>query len=469
MFAPEGCKKGVPSVIVSSLQKTRKRVLLMTNLQEKRAHFNPKVVITNKAGQVSVDGGAILIKEFLHQIKFQKLVDRFIHFRKKRSNSDHSFEKILELVLLQNCAGYEKDKANNVLKSDPAFNYLLDTEQSASQSTISRFWNDLPDDILEGIENLIDYLNDGSRFARQQTELVIDIDSTHFDTFGKQENTDYNAHYGTYGYHPLVAYDGVHGDFLKSELRPGNVYTSAGSETFIKDLLEHVHAQSSFLHGIVLRADSGFASPKVYQICEDQLTDYLIRLKSNARLKALANQEMEEIHNSDYTKTARHYFDLDYKAGSWTHSRRVSVLAERPAGELFYRYTFVVTSFSKNISCEYIINAYKKRGTMENYIKEAKNGFFMGKTDSTKFQTNRARMLVSQLAYTLMHILKNNCLPKEASTSTMATIRHRLMKVAVKIVRHARKIYYNLSTSHVYGKDFFEVLNSIQNFQMGVP
>ena len=207
----------------------------MINLQEKRARFNSKVVITNNAGQVSVDGGLILVKELLHQMNFQKLVNQFIPFREKRSNSSHNFEEILELVLLQLYAGYQEDNANNELKDDPAFNCLLEKEQSASQPTVSRFWNDLSDDVLTGIKNLIDYLNDGSRFARQQKELVIDIDSTHFDTFGKQENTDYNAHYGTYGYHPLVAYDGVHGDFLKAELRPGNVYTSAGSETFIKE------------------------------------------------------------------------------------------------------------------------------------------------------------------------------------------------------------------------------------------
>ena len=53
----------------------------MTNLQEKRAHFNSKVVVTNNAGQVSVDGGLILIKEFLHQTNFQKLVDQFIPFK----------------------------------------------------------------------------------------------------------------------------------------------------------------------------------------------------------------------------------------------------------------------------------------------------------------------------------------------------------------------------------------------------
>lgn len=441
----------------------------MTNVQEIRAHFNNKVRITNNGGQISVDGGLVLIKEFFQQINFQKLVDEFIPFREKRSNSRHSFEKILELVLLQNFAGYPEDQALNELKNDPAFNCLLDAEETASQSTVSRFWNELSDAVLAGLEKLINYLNDGSRFARQQTEMVIDIDSTHFDTFGQQENTDYNAHYGTYGYHPLVAFDGIHGDFLKAELRPGNVYTSNGAETFLQELLDHIQSQTSLLNSIVLRADSGFASPEIYRVCEEHMTDYLIRLKSNTRLQALASQEMEEVESNDYTKTDRHYFDLDYQASSWTRSRRVSVLAERPAGELFYRYTFVVNSFSETIPSEDVIDAYKRRGVMENDIKEAKNGFFMGKTDSTKFQANRSRMLVSQLAYTLMQIMKNNCLPKEASTSTMSTIRHRFMKAAVKIVRHARKIHYNLSTSHVYGKDFFEALTNIQNFQIGVP
>src|SRR5699024_6764770 len=230
----------------------------MTNLQEKHAHFNSNIVITNKAGQVSVDGGLILIKEFLHQVNFQKLVDQYIPFKEKRSNSHHSFKEILELVLLQLYAGYQEDKANKELKNDPAFNCLLETEQSASQPTVSRFWNDLSDDVLTGMENLIDYLNDGSRFARQQKALVINIGSTDLDTIGKQEITDYNTQYGTYGYHPLVAYDGVHGDFLKAELRPGNVYTSTGAEIFIKELLDHIRTQSSLLNSIVLRADSGF-------------------------------------------------------------------------------------------------------------------------------------------------------------------------------------------------------------------
>lgn len=54
-----------------------------------------------------------------------------------------------------------------------------------------------------------------------------------------KEEVAYNSHYGTVGFHPLVAFDGVTGDFLKAKLRPGNVYTSNGVVEFIQALIEH--------------------------------------------------------------------------------------------------------------------------------------------------------------------------------------------------------------------------------------
>ena len=50
----------------------------MTNLQEISALFNNKVKITNNGGEISVDVGLILIKEFLYQTNFKKLVYRNI-------------------------------------------------------------------------------------------------------------------------------------------------------------------------------------------------------------------------------------------------------------------------------------------------------------------------------------------------------------------------------------------------------
>jgi len=43
--------------------------------------------------------------------------------------------------------------------------------------------------------------------------------------------------------------------------------------------------------------------------------------------------------------------------------------------ELFFSQTFFVTNFSKSFSPQVIVQSYRKRGTMENFMKEAKNGF----------------------------------------------------------------------------------------------
>ncbi len=44
---------------------------------------------------------------------------------------------------------------------------------------------------------------------RGSEALIFDLDSTYSDTYGHQESAAYNSHYGTVGFHPLVAFDGV--------------------------------------------------------------------------------------------------------------------------------------------------------------------------------------------------------------------------------------------------------------------
>lgn len=51
--------------------------------------------------------------------------------------------------------------------------------------------------------------------------LLLDLDSTLLDTFGKQEGEEFNFHYQNHDYHPLVCYDGMTGYLLKIELRKG--------------------------------------------------------------------------------------------------------------------------------------------------------------------------------------------------------------------------------------------------------
>lgn len=436
----------------------------MSTIQKIKAQFNPQVIVTNQGGDISVDGGLLLIKEFFHNIRLTDRVKHFIPFTQKRSNADHSNESLFESALFQYFGGYFQDISQNVLRHDPALKILLEKDTLPSQPTFSRFWNSLDDRVLQGMTHLIDFFNETARTKRQQTEWIIDLDSTHLDTFGDQEMTDYNAHYQTTGYHPLVAFDGISGDFLKATLRPGNDYTSTDAVAFLLPLFEQFKT-SPTLTQCLLRGDSGFATPKIYNQCDVDNVDFIIRLKANARLKRFAEQALPNVESEDYTHSRTVYFDFDYQAGTWDRPQRVCVQAIRPADELFYRYTFITSSLIK-VPVQSVIKAYQRRGTMENYIKEAKYGFMMGKTDHSTFQANQARLVMSQLAYTLIQCFKTGCLPKASVKCQMTTLRHQVFKVGVRIVRHARQVFYHLSTSHVYYKEFFAIYERVQHFRL---
>ncbi len=64
-----------------------------------------------------------------------------------------------------------------------------------------------------------------------------------------------------------------------------------------------------------------------------------------------------------------------YRANSWNIERRVCFKLQRKAGELLPTCTFIVTSMDS--SPKDIIRFYSNRGTMENFIKEAKLDFGM--------------------------------------------------------------------------------------------
>lgn len=87
--------------------------------------------------------------------------------------------------------------------------------------------------------------------------IIPGLDSTHADTYGDRDDATFNTHYGTIGFHPLVAFDGIAGDFLKAKLRPGSVYTSNGVVNFIRPVISHYNEK--FPDTIpFLRGDSGF-------------------------------------------------------------------------------------------------------------------------------------------------------------------------------------------------------------------
>ena len=89
-----------------------------------------------------------------------------------------------------------------------------------------------------------------------------------------------------------------------------------------------------------------------------------------------------------------------------------------------------------------IVRAYQKRGTMENYIKEAKNGFYFDHMNSHAFLVNEVKMMLTLLAYNLTNWLRTLCFPEGQKTMQIDTIRTRLIKAASKVVKSGRSFYF---------------------------
>ena len=434
----------------------------MSTLQSYTPTFNTNIKISADGGALSVDGGLPLVKEFMTKSNFYHLFNQTVQLKDARKRLVHTHQSVFEQALLQQIAGYDTDDSSDSLAENRLFTQLLQKKKLASQPTMSRLFQSITPDNIEELNQLNQRYLDQYYGQKSIDTVVIDLDSTHCDTFGKQEGSDFNHHYRTFGYHPLVAFDAVTGLFLKAQLRKGNVYTSTNVVGFLEPILQHLTEDLHVSH-ILIRADSGFAVPALYELCEFYSVKYIIRLKANAILNRVAESFIYSNPRYSIVELERQFDEFDYQAGSWNKERTVVLQNERAGGKLLFTPMFIVTNM-EGIIPEIIIKIYKNRGLMENYIKEAKLGFFMDKTDSSKFVTNEARMWLSVLSYNIIQMMKTLVFPPSMKKWTITTIRQRLIKVATKIVSHTRKIHLKLDETFVYLNDYFSVAKRLSNF-----
>jgi len=437
----------------------------MATLPQITLDFNRKIKLSNDGGELSSDTGEFLFREFDEKIGFSKTLSQYLNLKDERRYYVHSNENLLRQKIYQIIAGYTDDDAADQLTRDPVFTQIIGTDALASQPSLSRFFRRFDNQSIEELNQANQELIDKVHQFRESKAVILDLDSTHSDTYGNQEAAAFNTHYGTVGFHPLVAFDGVTGDFLKAKLRPGNVYTSNGVVDFVQPIIEHYNEKFPETTPF-LRGDSGFAVPALYDLCETESVYYVIRLKSNANLQRIADELHPSSVISDVSNTDIYYEETIYQAKSWSNPRKVIIKSVRPAGELLFTHSFFVTNLVDAFSPEAIVLTYQKRGTMENYIKEAKNGFGFDKMNSHSYQVNEVKMMLSLLAYNLTNWLRTLCFPKGQKTMQIETIRTRIIKVASKLVKSGRSLYFKLASSFVYQEFFWKVLQRVQRLKI---
>ena len=436
----------------------------MNSLNDFGLNFNNKVKFNFAGGNLSSDCGLLLVKEFIHKLGLDQIIKKFFRTSGNDSIRTHHDSENLMQNIYQVIAGYHKDDCADHLKLDPVMSTILDKEVLASQPTLSRFYNRLDYENIKQIESIMEQARHIVYGIEAPKHVILDIDSTLCGTSGKQEGACFNFHYQDNGYHPLLCYDGLTGDLLKAELRKGSAYSCTGIVEFLEPVLKDFKTNYPNVT-LLVRGDSGFATPELYELCEKYGVLYAIRLKKNAVLdNILEERGVMDVFDKFYQQNPEHntefYTEIQYKAKSWRRERRVAVKIEHKSDELFHFVTYVVTNFT-SITSRNIIATYCNRGTMENFIKESKSGFGFDNVSSHTMEANANRMLIRALAYNIVNWMKRLVFSAECAKFQIETIRTKFIKVAGRIVKSGRYITFKLCSSFPYQSFFEQTLGKI--------
>jgi hypothetical protein len=198
---------------------------------------------------------------------------------------------------------------------------------------------------------------------------------------------------------------------------------------------------------IELRADSGFAVPRLYRYCEREGIDYTVGLGSNARLDSFAAllRVGAELHRK-LTKAdkVRLVGQTLYQAHSWDKARRVVFKAEAlPKGP---NTRFVVTT-RPDPPLE-LYDWYVDRGTPEQWIDQLKATCFADRLSDHRFFANQFRLLLSGVAYWLLHTLRRWLQKLGHSPMRLETLRLTFLKIGARVVELKDQVRLHLASSH---------------------
>ena len=249
--------------------------------------FDKSVKIDFTGETVTSNAGVMMLAELENRLGVIGDVASRLSDPRNPDFTAHSMRGLLSQRLFCIAAGYEDGDDADDLRHDPAMRSATgrkkEGEVLASQPGISRLERNLL--LVGGNLDVVKASNLDVAIMYYKMKgakhIWLDIDSYESPVHGGQEGSAYNGYYASGCYHPLVLHDGF-GFKLKVELRPGNEYTSAGAAAFLEPVFRRLKAEGFKIH---LTADSGFAGPDIFELCESYRVIYHIRLKSNGVLQ----------------------------------------------------------------------------------------------------------------------------------------------------------------------------------------
>jgi len=273
---------------------------------------------------------------------------------------------------------------------------------------------------------------------------------------GGQQLRLFNAYYDDYGFQPIVVFD-AEGRFVTALLRPGKRPSGVEIRSFVRRLVGAIRGHWPKVE-ILLRADSHYAAPEVFDWCRANRVDWLFGLAPNVALRrhvtALEKSTSQRFKEPAPAKAGgapnrgkvRRFMQFYDAAESWSRVERI--IARVEAGPEGTDTRFIVTNLEGGRAKHIYERLYCARGQAENHIKAWKNHLAADRTSCHTAEANQFRLFLHAGAYWLLWSMRR-ATPKRSTWRVMQfdTLRLRLIKIAARVVELKTQLKIHLPSS----------------------
>lgn len=425
------------------------------------------VVARFDGGQLSSDGGVLLLAEVERKLRIADRLARCVEDRRAPERIVHGLAEMIRFRALAIAAGYPDANDCDALRRDPVFKMAVGRLPESggdlcSQPTMTRLENlPGPTALKRMMAAMIELFCDS--FAQVPRRLVLDIDDTEDRVHGGQQLALFNAHHDGHCFMPIHIYEATTGKPVAIFLRPGKTPNGTEVALVLRHVVRTLRARWPRVD-VVIRGDSHYGRPEAMAWCERNRVGYIFGLAGNAVLSRRVAEDAEQAALSRLDAPAgsgdapaggdkvRRYTQFRYAARSWKVERRV--VARIEASGMGVDSRFIVTNLD-GLPRSLYEKVYCARGQAENLIKAHKLHLASDRTSCTKATANQFRLMVHTAAYWLMHSLRGVA-PKASfwRDAQFDTMRLCLIKVAVRVTELTTRIKLSLPTGFAYQHGF---------------
>lgn len=400
---------------------------------------------------LSTDTGLLFFRQF---DEYRGLTAGFAaQLSDSRSDPTHSLVEMVRSRVYGIIAGYEDQNDHDALRSDAIFKMIADRlpndDDLASQPTLSRFENAVtPGDLLRLEDWFIQRFVDS--FDEPPTEITLDMDVFDDPAHGEQQLILFHGFYRQYQY--LVrAITCAENDMV---VLPVLLFGTADPTLGVGiDLKRIVRALRERFPQVVIhvRADSAYARPWFYRVCERLDVFYSIGIGMNTVLKRNSEELLQNAVDA-YEQTGqpqRLFSGFDYQAGTWEQPRWIALKCEANA-QGTNRRAIVTNRPGARTLPEGAYDEYSERGEAENRNKELKCELCADRLSDHRYMANCFRMFLHCLANNLLVDMRRQIAasPTEPSVKVLTEQGADPLEVAHEIPPEAstgrrRRSYFN--------------------------